>query len=373
MYTYKCIENERELTASPAVVAGTTVGSVVKKLRNNSYFVNVSKDVIKTLESANLSYGNYNNERKKVAIILGNDKNNIKVRNYYANSHNISNVSKVPMYAMESLVIDCTSEASIKDLASKELVNSKANCTVTSNDGVYVYGGVEKDTVRILDALEMDVLYALLYTYGVNDNNITGFLRAVIPEIDKNPDNYDLSVADKVLFHAMFVENLDLTTIMYYIMQANNVQAELIRKEDEICVTMPDYTKDLVIVNYDEEFDPLNILAYLKNKKRDFIEKVIVKLGFLIGKVSIVEDKLSVSRIGKTYQDNQEYLEFRDVELAIPTQVYNNTFTNFDGQMIYTAVMNGSTDLEVDNRNLANMKLAKSTEVEKNAWLVKHL
>ena len=97
MYTYKCIENERELTASPSVVAGTTVGSVVKKLRNNSYFVNVSKDVIKTLESANLSYGNYNNERKKVAVILGNDKNNIKVRNYYANSHNISNVSKVPM------------------------------------------------------------------------------------------------------------------------------------------------------------------------------------------------------------------------------------------------------------------------------------
>ena len=186
-----------------------------------------------------------------------------------------------------------------------------------------------------------------------------------------NLDNYSLSPVDRELFHAMFVENLDLTTIMHNIMKSNNVQAELIRREDDCCMTMPDYSKDLVIINYDDEFDPLNILAYLKNKKRTFVKMVLDKLDLQLSDIKIVEDKLLVSRVGATFQDDEVVLEFRDMDIVIPTQVYEPSTTMFNGRNIVSAVMNGNTDMDLYNCNSVNMGIARENELNKNNQLSK--
>ena len=363
MYTFKRIDSnvkneniyKNGLASEHQLVAGATVSDALKSLknRNRENFVSLSSDVIATANETALTHGWYESKRDKVVVIKGFEGTELKPKSFYANGHSVSDIKKVPLFAMDRLVLDCSTEKSIKDLAIQELVNTRAYGFVTKEDGVLVYGGVKGNNIAtILNPLDIDMLYALLKDYGINEQNVTAFINMVMPFVVRDVNEYDFTASERALFEAMYVENKNLTTVLYEIMEANNIKAEMIRKEDESFVTMPDLTKDLVIMNYDEEFDALNILSYLKNQKRNILNKVFNKCGFKVSNVSIVEDELKVARMGKVFHDENARLKYKGVNIIIPPQTYMNTFSKFDGyRSVETALLCGDMDMLKENKD----------------------
>lgn len=361
MYTFKVIDSKTDLKkiykegllAQRQLMGGETVLAALKTIRkkDGSCFISLSKDFMKVLESTAITKGDYLNKRDVVAVIKGYGSTKIKVKAYYENMHSISDITKVPAFAVESLVLDCSKEESIRDLASRGVVNTMSTGYVTKNDGVLVYNHVKSDNIlSVLDPIQIDALYALMSDYGVNDNNITAFINMVAPFISTKACDYSLTKSEKVLFNAMFVEKKNLTTIVDEIIGQNNIHAEMIRREDDKVVLMPDLTKDIVILNYEKDFDLLNVISYLKNKKRIILDKIFTKCGFKVSNVRIVEDTLDIARLGRVYHDKNVKVTYNGVELLIPPQTYMVSTTNYDCANVQTSFMSGDNDMLVDNK-----------------------
>lgn len=380
MYTFKVIDSKTDLkkvskdgfVAQKQLMGGETVLAALKTIRkaDGSCFVSLSKDFMKVAESTNVTKGDYSNKREAIVVIKGYDSTKIKVKAYYENMHSISDVTKVPAYAMEKLVLDCSREESIRDLASRGVVNARNTSYVTKEDGVLVYNHVKsEDIVSILDPIQIDTLYALMSDYGVNDNNVTAFINMVAPFISKKARTYGLTKSEEVLFNAMFVEKKNLTTIVDEIIEQNKIQAEMIRREDDNVVSMPDLTKDIAILSYEEDFDLLNVISYLKNKKRIILDKIFTKCGFKVSDIRIVEDKLDIARLGKVYHDKDVTITYNGVELVIPPQSYIEGTTYYNCANVQTAFMCGDVDMLVDNKE--SLENAYKIELEKNKGLKK--
>lgn len=380
MYTFKVIDSKTDLKkvykdgflAQKQLMGGETVLAALKTIRkeDGSCFVSLSKDFMEVAESTNVTKGDYSNKRESVVVVRGYDGTKIKVKAYYENMHSISDVTKVPAFAIENLVLDCSREESIRDLASRGVVNTKSTGFVTKNDGVLVYNHVKgEDIVSVMDPIQIDALYALMSDYGVNDNNVTAFINMVAPFISLKPRTYGLTKTEEVLFNAMFVEKKNLTTIVDEIIVQNKIQAEMIRREDDNVVSMPDLTKDIAILNYEDDFDLLNVIAYLKNKKRIILDKIFTKCGFKVSNVRIVEDKLNIARLGKVYHDKDVTVTYNGVELVIPPQTYMLGTTYYDCANVQTAFMSGDTDMLLDNKEA--LENAYRVELEKNKGLKK--
>ena len=180
------------------------------------------------------------------------------------------------------------------------------------------------------------MLYSLLKEYGVADNNILGFIDFVLPNVVRSNTKYKLTKSEKVLFDAMFIQNKSLITILKEIIEQNAIDASILIDDSE------DNDMDYVVINDDVNVNALNILAYLKNKKRVILNKVFNKTGFTVSKVAIPEDTIKVFSIGNIEHDNNVMLSYNGVQLVIPSQEYDNY------------MMVGNTDENVKNQEYLN-------------------
>ena len=377
MYTFRVIDGKIEekdlrkngIGASRVLTGGAIVDDALKSLktRDNTAFVSVSPTFMDLAVKTNMSHGNVYNKRDNVAIIDGIDGTHVKPKSFYSSSHSVSDIKKVPLYAMENLVLDCSKEESIKDLAGRDLVNNKRYGFVLKEDGILVYYKINGEQIKVLlNPLYTDVLYALLSEYGENHNNIQAFINMVLPFLSLSPRGLGLSESEVALFNAMYKENKAINTIMDEIIVQNKIQAELIRKEDEMLVTNPDPSKDLVILNYEDDFDILSVVNYIKNKKRIILSKIFNKCGFVVNNIRVVEDELQINRLGNVWHDRDVTITYNGVDFIIPVQQHftSTTKVNFD-TVVPSALLSGDTDSLKDNRESLEAAYKRETEVIK--------
>lgn len=374
MFTFKVIDSSVNMkngsfVAHKSLIADTRVEDAIKTFKkdNDTCFVRVNKDFFKEASKTALSKGFYNQDRESIAIVRGYNKTDIKVRTYYANSHNISDVKKVPVCYMEKLTLDCTDEESIQELVNMGVIDSKLVGLVANKESIYVYNKVDgEDIMYILKPIEVDLLYALTKEYGLNDNNINAFVRMLAPRISLNIDDYYFTESEKVLFNAMFVDNKNLTTILYEILASNKINVDMIRLEDDSFVTVPDITRDLMLVNNQDTVDPLNIYSYLMSKKRIIIKKILSSIGCELDSISIVEDELKVSRMYDVFLNDEVELEYNGASLVVPKQSYDMRYCrNANYSLSKVADFNAKNDLTEDNLILLRNAFDRENKLNK--------
>ena len=164
----------------------------------------------------------------------------------------------------------------------------------------------------------------------------------------------------------MFVDNKNLTTILYEILASNKINVDMIRLEDDSFVTVPDITRDLMLVNNQDTVDPLNIYSYLMSKKRIIIKKILSSIGCELDSISIAEDELKVSRMYDVFQNDEVELEYNGASLVIPKQSYDMRYCrNANYSLSKVADFNGKNDLTEDNLILLRNAFDRENKLNK--------
>ena len=178
-------------------------------------------------------------------------------------------------------------------LRNKEFVASMGYHYAINAQEVIVFNEIlNNNIVRVLNALESDIVYAVAKYYEENK----------LP--NKDEVIYDLvnNVLDKL-------SSFDMETLSYYNLKP--AYMKIYSENSYICNVANALFK---CVPY--SFDILDIYAYLRSEKREIIGIFLKELGYNLSYVPIVDDKIQIVRVGECGQYRCKTNEvFRNCEL----------------------------------------------------------
>ena len=287
-------------------------------------WISVSKDFLTNVELYNMPIKNYNEFRHDMALISGYDSTEVTFKMFYAVSHVLDKIASQSLFGIDKMVLDFSSKDKI-DVVKKKGLYYKTDGTKMTNYGraigygskskeMLIYDYIPKENIKkILNPLEIDILYALIKAKGYNNNSMIGFINILSSEIDDVLSRVPFTKQERILFDSFYNKRMHLLGVACEILDLNKCRSKVVTRDNENVIDLPS-SGDVVVFNNDD-IDVLNVFAYLKKKKRDILDKILSELGFSLESISISEDVMSIVRIGAVNQTFVERLFYRGEQL----------------------------------------------------------
>lgn len=322
-------------------------------------WISVSKNFLSDVEIYNMPIKGFNELRHDIAVIGGYDTTEVVFKMYYAVSHDLTNIAAQNLFGIEKLVLDFSSDERVKDLqkrglhykldGTRKVGYARARAYGEKSSELLIYDNIPKENIKkILNPLETDILYALIKEYGMNDINIIGFINKLANEIEEIIESVPFTRQERILFDSFYNKRMHLLGVACEFLDQNKCRSKVVTRQSENCIDLPS-NGDVIIFNNDD-IDVLNVFAYLKNKKRSIISKILAELGFSLDNAPITEDVISIVRIGTVNQPSVERLFYRGEQFFVPCQSYETVigeYKTFDKTS--AGILYGKTDLKEEN------------------------
>lgn len=274
---------------------------------------------------------NKNNKRNRIAVMTGLDKTNFTTK-----EGRICDMD-TQIKNMGPVVLDLSNDVSRKNIAKEGFLikknGEKYNKPSSIGPGlkyarksneIIVLNKIDKEhIVRILNPVEMDLLYAL----EAENYNMDSIISTVT---NVNIDGL-FTELETIFYRELFTNKKFLCDIVDDIMKENDLITIKYNKDFSSPFDLQDKANMASFVN--TNIDVLNIYAYARETKRTIIKKLLVRLGYQITRPRIVDDNihiLRVGRIGETSFFGPAALKYNNIPFELPCIHEEHNYICFD-------------------------------------------